>query len=81
MALDLSTLTDYSWSDIKKAAKTAMVSSALGGSRLVVNGNDITRISIDDAKKLYQLADEMIAIEGGDANVDGRALIQFDDAV
>jgi hypothetical protein len=36
MAFDLSTLTDYAWSDIKVAAKNAMVTAALGGGELEI---------------------------------------------
>jgi hypothetical protein len=31
MAIDVTQLTDYSWSDIAKAAKQAMMTIALGG--------------------------------------------------
>jgi hypothetical protein len=74
MALDLSTLTDYAWSDIAKAAKQAMVTAALGGSQLVINGRTISRITIGEAKDLYQLAMEMSNVEAGD---DGTALVQW----
>lgn len=79
MAFDLSTLTDYSWSQIKVAAKNAMVNSALGGSRLVIEGRDITRISISEATKLYTMACEMELSESGNSNDPGDVLIDFGD--
>lgn len=75
MSLDLSGLTDYAWSDIKKAAKAAMVNSALGGSTLSINGKVITRITIGQAKELYELADMMSNAEDGEGG--GIALINF----
>jgi hypothetical protein len=77
MAIDTAALTTYSWADIAKAAKQAMITSAIGGSRLVINGRDITRISVTDAKELYSFAIEMQDIEAGN---DGNALIQFGEA-
>jgi hypothetical protein len=77
MAVDLSTLTDYTWTQIKLAAKHAMVQSAVGGSSLSINGRQIARISIDEAKKLYNMACEMETIEGGGNDASGIALIEF----
>lgn len=74
--IDLTTLTDYAWADIAKAAKAAMVSAAMGGGTLTINGRTITRINIDQAKKLYQLALEMQAADAG--GIDGTSvLVQF----
>ena len=56
MPIDVSALTDYSWSDIAKAAKTAMITAALGGGQLTINGRQISRISIKEATDLYNLA-------------------------
>lgn len=73
-------LTDYSWSDIKKAAKHAMVTAALGGGTLAINGRTIGRITIADAKKLYEMADQMAqdeSTEGGS----GIALVQYGERV
>ncbi len=79
MAIDVSTLTDYSWSDIAKAAKTAMITAALGGDELTINGRHIARITIDDAKTLYELATNMTAVEEAAAcdGGGGVALVQF----
>lgn len=77
MAVDLSLLTDYTWTQIKLAAKHAMVQAAVGGSSLAINGRQISRISIEEAKKLYNLAAEMETTEGGDADATGIALIEF----
>jgi hypothetical protein len=81
MAFDPSALTDYSWSDIAKAAKAAMVAAAMGGDTLAINGRTIGRISIDEAKKLYEMAtqaqaDEAAASTGTDG---GLVLVQYGD--
>lgn len=76
----LSALTDYSWSDIKKAAKHAMVTAALGGGTLAINGRTIGRISISDAKALYEMADQMVNDESSDAS-NGIALVQYGERV
>lgn len=78
MAIDLSSLTDYAWSDIAKAAKHAMVQAAVGGNMLSINGRSIGRISIDEAKKLYELAIQMQADEASDTS-GGIALIQYEE--
>lgn len=80
MAIDVSQLTDYSWSDIKKAAKTAMMTAALGGSQLTINGRMIGRISIDDAKKLYELATQSESDESSTDN-SGIALVRYGERV
>lgn len=63
MAFNTALLVDYSWTDIAKAAKTAMMSAALGGTTLSVGGRQIGRISIEDAKQLYVLAQQQITLE------------------
>jgi len=80
MAIDLSSLTDYSWSDIKKAAKHAMVSAAVGGGTLSINGRTLGRISITEAKTLYELAEQMLADESNDSG-GGTALIRYGERV
>lgn len=80
MAIDPSQLTDYSWSDIKKAAKHAMMSAAVGGNQLSINGRTIGRISIDEAKKLYELASQMEADESTDTG-GGIALVRYGERV
>lgn len=75
MAIDTSQLTDYTWAQIKLAAKHAMMSAAVGGAQLSIGGRSIGRISIEDAKKLYQMAEQMEADESG--NGGGIALVQF----
>ena len=77
MAFDPSTLTDYSWSDIAKAAKAAMIDAAMGGNTLSMNGRAIGRITINEAKTLYDLAQQMIAAEANDADTAGIALVTF----
>jgi hypothetical protein len=83
MAFDLSTLTDYAWSDIAKAAKHAMVTAALGGENLIINGRTIGRISISDALELYNAATAVAEAEeaaSGDSG-GGTALVQFGERV
>lgn len=63
MAFDVSKLVDYAWSDIAKAAKTAMISAALGGATLRVNGRELGRISMADAKALYEFANQQMIDE------------------
>jgi len=76
MAIDTSLLTDYSWADIAKAAKHAMMQAAVGGNTLQISGRTIGRISIDEAKKLYETAIQMQNDEGTTANA-GLALVRF----
>ncbi len=76
MALDPSTLTDFSWSDIRKAAKAAMVNAAMGGATLTINGRQLGRVTIEDAISLYRMSEEMIAAEDPTSS-DGIALMQF----
>ncbi len=75
MGLDLSGLTDYSWADIKKAAKAAMVNGALGGTTLTVNGKSIGRITPLQARQLYEFAEQMENASSSDGA--GIALVQF----
>lgn len=76
MAIDTSLLTDYAWSDIAKAAKHAMMQAAVGGNTLQINGRTIGRISIDEAKKLYELATQM-QNDDDTSSENGLALVQF----
>lgn len=80
MAIDLSTLTDYAWADIAVAAKHAMVSAAVGGGTLTIDGRTIGRISIEQAKVLYEMATEQVAIEDVDSG-GGTALVQYGERV
>lgn len=77
MAVDLSTLTDHSWSNIAKAAKVAMVNAAVGGNTLTINGRTIGRISIEEAKALFLLATEMEQVEASAETGGMNALVQF----
>lgn len=79
MAIDLSQLTDYTWPEIKLAAKHAMVQAAVGGAQLSIGGRSLGRITIEEATKLYNFAERMIADEGG--NGGGIALIRYGDRV
>jgi len=81
MAIDVSTLTDYAWSDIAKAAKTAMITAALGGGQLTINGRSIGRISIKDAQALYELAQAQVeaAAAGESVGGGGNVLVKFEE--
>jgi hypothetical protein len=79
MALDLSTLSDFAWSDIAKAAKQAMVSAALGGNTMTINGRVVGRITIEEAKSLYQYATEQANVEANGEN-GSIALVCYGDA-
>ena len=82
MAIDISTLTDYPWSDIAKAAKQAMVANALGGHELKFpDGRSITRCTMQEAKDLYTLASNMAAQEAAGDQGGGIALVRFGEAV
>ena len=64
MAIDTTLLTDYSWADIKLAAKTAMITSALGGRTLTMpGGHNIGRITQAEAESLYKFASEQLQLE------------------
>jgi hypothetical protein len=80
MALDLTTLTDYAWSDIQKAAKAAMVNAALGGSNLNINGRAIGRISISEAKILYDTATQMM-VDEANTEAGGTVLVRYGERV
>jgi hypothetical protein len=68
MAVDTSLLTDYTWDQVKLAAKHAMVSAAVGGGTLTIAGRTIGRISIAEARSLYEMASEQARVEGSDVN-------------
>ena len=76
MAIDTTLLTDYTWAQIKLGAKHAMLSAAVGGSALTIKGRTIGRITIAEATRLYNFADEMEQIEGNGES--GRnVLVEF----
>jgi hypothetical protein len=79
-AAQLAALEDLPWASIAKAAKQAMVSAAMGGSELTVNGKHIGRISVEDAKSLYNTAQEMIVLEGDGADA-GNVIVRLGEEV
>lgn len=79
MAIDVTQLSEYSWSDIATAAKQAMITAAIGGSMLRIKGREIERITIDQATALYAFAQEQAALEAGGASP-GIALIRWGEA-
>jgi hypothetical protein len=75
MAVDLSGLTDYTWAQIRLMAKHAIMSATLAGAELrTPTGQSIKRITVDEAKALYQWAYEMEAIDDGE---NGNVLAEF----
>jgi hypothetical protein len=80
MAIDTTQLTDFTWAQIKLAAKHAMVSAAVGGASLSIGGKTIGRITIAEAKALYELADANEQIEAG-AGTGGIALVRYGERV
>lgn len=73
----LTALPDYSWTDIAKAAKSAMVTAALGGGTLTINGRTVGRITVDQAKSLYEMATKELASETVDPGDAGIILAEF----
>jgi hypothetical protein len=57
----------------------AMMSAAIGGGTLTINGRTIMRITVEDATNLYQMATAMASLDAGDAG--GIALVQFGEQV
>lgn len=81
MAFDTTQLADYSWPDIQKAAKTAMLMAAVGGGELrMADGRSIGRITIEAATALYNFATEQINAESTDA-AGGIALVLYGERV
>lgn len=64
MAFDTSQLTDYTFAEIKLAAKHAMISAAVGGGTLTINGRTIGRVTLKEARDLYDWADTMASVDG-----------------
>lgn len=82
MAIDVSALTDYAWSDIAIAAKHAMITAAMGGGELrMSDGRMIKRLTIDEAKALYALATESAAAEAAGESGGGIVLVRRGSAV
>jgi hypothetical protein len=78
MAIDATTLTEYTWPQIATAAKVAMMNAAVGGTTLTIDGRTLGRITISEAKLLYETAQEQIALDGDMSG--GIALIQWGEA-
>lgn len=78
--IDTSSLTDYTFAQIKLAAKAAMMSAALGGSSISIGGRVIGRITPDEARKLYDWATQMEADENT-LSPGGTALVQYGERV
>ena len=78
MAVDISQLGTFTWADLQTAAMHAMVSAAVGGGELTINGRTIRRISIKDAQLLYDLATAQIEAEVATADDGGgMVLVQY----
>ena len=79
MAIDVSTLTDYSFAEIAKAAKSAMVSALVGGSTLAIAGRTIGRVTPKEAADIYRWATEMDSITSSSSSPSGVAVASFRD--
>jgi hypothetical protein len=77
MAFDVDALTDYSFAQIKVAAKHAMLSAIFGGANYTINGKSFGRITTDQAQRLYDWAAAMEADEAAEDNGGGIALVQY----
>lgn len=74
--IDVSTLTDYTFAEIKIAAKHAMIAAAVGNATLSINGRTIGRITPDQAQRLYDWASQQAAIEDT-SSIGGVALVEY----
>ncbi len=80
--VDTSQLTDYTFAQIKLAAKHAMISAAVGGGTLTINGRTIGRITTKDARDLYDWATEQETVETENAELGGGvAIVKFGERV
>lgn len=75
MAFDLSTLGDYTWAELKKAAKSAMISAAIGGGTLTIKDRTIGRITQQQAESLYNFAADQEQSELAGVTGDGIVLV------
>lgn len=77
----LAGITDPSWSDIKKAAKLAMLQAAVGGVGVMQVGTNVQRLNVDQLKKLYELAEQMESDETASDTGGGIALVRYGERV
>lgn len=77
MPINPADLTDYAWSDIAKAAKASMMSSAVGGAEYrMPDGRMLRRMTIDEATALYETATAMANAEANAASGGGNVLVR-----
>lgn len=82
MAFDVDALTDYTFAQIKVAAKHAMLASIFGGANYTINGKSFGRITTDQAQRLYDWAASMEATEEAATDGDGGiALVRYGERV
>lgn len=67
---------DYSWSDIAKMAKKAMLELTISQST-TINGRQLQRANMDDLKALYDMAIAQANAEASTATGGDTALVQF----
>ena len=76
MAIDVSSLTDYTAAQLKTVAKWGMVQRAVGGADLrMPDGRSIGRATQAECEALYRYATELEAAEN--SNGGGIALVKF----
>jgi hypothetical protein len=76
----LAAIADYSFADIAKAAKAAMVQAALGGQSVLQLGKTVQRITPEQAMKLYEFASQASADEASDTG-GGNGLVEYGERV
>ncbi len=81
MPVDPSSITDYAWADIAKAAKACMLNSAMAGFKYKMpDGRELQRMSFTEAKALYEMAMAQIAADSAGTNGAGIVLAEFGDS-
>jgi hypothetical protein len=77
MAVDLSTLTVYPWSQLKAAASVAIGTALMGGNSLTISGRVVARVTPEEARAIYDWACEMEALESAGTSGGGNVLVRF----
>lgn len=71
---------DYSWADIAKMAKKAMLDLTISQST-TINGRQLQRANMDDLKALYELATAQANAEDGSETGGDIALVKYGERV
>jgi hypothetical protein len=76
----LDAVIDYSWADIAKMAKKALIELTISQST-TINGRTLQRASIKDLKTLYELAVEQTTVQNGINGGGDVALVRYGERV